>query len=85
MEHKEISPQSRSPFVMPAPRIPIAESFDATIGDREKVWLKLMYPMLTMLSSYSREFFKRSVELLRGVFSMKQNSREFISESLPIF
>ncbi|CAH3135385.1 unnamed protein product [Pocillopora meandrina] len=37
MEHKEISPQSRSPFVMPAPRIPIAESFDATIGDREKV------------------------------------------------
>lgn len=83
MEHKEISPQSRSPFVMPAPRIPIAESFDATIGDREKVWLKLMYPMLTM--SYSCEFFKRSVELLRGEFSMKQNSREFISESLPIF
>lgn len=30
-------------------------------------------------------FFKRSVELLRGEFSMKQNSREFISESLPIF
>lgn len=48
MEHKEISPQSRSPFVMPAPRIPIAESFDATIGDREKVWLKLMYLILTI-------------------------------------
>ena len=37
MEHAESNPQPRLPFVMPTPRIPIAESFDASKGDREKV------------------------------------------------
>ena len=37
MEHAESNPQPRLPFTMPTPRIPIAESFDASKGDREKV------------------------------------------------
>jgi len=37
LEHAETNPQPRIPFVMPTPRIPIAESFDASMGDREKV------------------------------------------------
>lgn len=36
-EHAESNPQPQIPFVMPTPRIPIARSFDASLGDREKV------------------------------------------------
>ena len=42
MEHAESNPQPRLPFVMPTPRIPIAESFDASMGDREKVNISLL-------------------------------------------
>ncbi|CAH3028763.1 unnamed protein product [Porites evermanni] len=36
-EHADSNPQPRIPFEMPTPRIPIAESFDASRGDRERV------------------------------------------------
>lgn len=37
MEHSQTNAQCQTAFVMPTPRIPIADSFDATRGDREKV------------------------------------------------
>lgn len=40
MEHSQTNAQCQAAFVMPTPRIPIADSFDATRGDREKVRVK---------------------------------------------
>lgn len=40
LEHSQTNAQCQAAFVMATPRIPVADSFDATRGDREKVRVK---------------------------------------------
>ena len=45
LEHSQTNAQCQAAFVMATPRIPVADSFDATRGDREKVISLTRFPL----------------------------------------